>query len=378
MNPAEIEARERQKDEWSRLEKIAASEVCAQCGSNFLVPYNGQGIVLQCSKDKAHQGHVKVDFALHDYYAVRQIMVGRGENVEHLDQEIQAYLVDKYSKGGKKDMESTALARYRETQVITKEQALEVIRSTPGWEEAPDNVVTRAAMICRDYRFYPGIHLFLLKFKGAHGDSWVPVLGIKATRLMASRRKAYKYVDGPRMVTDKEVEAHFHSEQDSAMIYAYCKLEGLDGSTAEGWGTWPKSAEPYGKDKGNSRANMAEIRAERRALDRLCPGDLPGGIDVVDEQYVPNAPELATEGFGDGARTVDQATGEITDNPAGETSSEKQGPSTPKFGVCPEHHVPLVEGKWGPWCPTKVGTGYCKSYKKAKNGEQAPLKEAQG
>jgi len=314
MNNTEIEAREREKDEWARLEKIARSEVCAVCGAGLVAPWDGLAIVLQCSKDATHQGHVKVDFALHDYYTVRAIMIGRGENVEHLDQEIQAYLVDKYSKGGKHMPGSTALQQYRETHVITKEQALEVIRSTPGWENAPDKVIERAAMICRDYKVYPGIHVFLIPFKLKDGGTvWAPVFGIKFTRLEASRRKPYMYLDGPRMASEQEAKAHFLDEYDYDSLYGYCKVKGLDGSMAEGWGTWPKGADVYGRDKGNSRANMVEIRAERRALDRLCPGELPGDFEVVDEQYIPQAIESASVPFPEGARVIDQTTSEIID-----------------------------------------------------------------
>jgi len=379
MNPADIEARELQKEQWREIEKIADSEVCAVCGANLVTPWDAhlKQIVLRCSNDKTHTGHVKVDVALQRLFAMQHSAKEEGESTENIDAAIQDYQIHKNMKGGRGMSESTALAQYRETHVITKEQALEVIRTTPGWEEAPLNVVTRAAMICRDYKFYPGIHLFLLKFKGKEGDSWVPVLGIKATRLMASRRKPYKYVDGPRMASPEEAQGHYLDEYDSNLIYAVCKLQGIDGSTAEGWGTWPRTSQPYGQDKGNSKANMAEIRAERRALDRLAPGDLPGDLEVVDEQYVPQGIESSSGAFPEGARMVDQTTGEIVGGEPTEDHPGKHEPLIAKFGVCPIHHVPLIEGNSGSvYCPKKVDGKWCKEWKK--KAEQPPLTEAQG
>ena len=380
MNPAEIEARERQRDEWHELEKIALDEICSQCGAGLLVPWDAQtnSAVLRCSRDKTHQGHTKPDYALERLHAMRMSAFEGGDSTELIDAEIQSYQIHKNMKGGK-DMESTALQQYRETHVITKEQALEVIRTTPGWEKAPENVVMRAALICRDYKVYPGIHLFLLPFELKDGStSWAPVFGIKFNRLAASRRKPYKYVDGPRRASDEEAQKHFLDDYNHELIYAYCRVQGLDGSEADGWGTWPRSKTPYGADKGNSKSNMAEIRAERRALDRLCPGELPAGFDVVDEQYLSPGIESPALPFPEGSRVVDQATGEIVDTPPTEAPSEKQGPPPAKFGVCPVHHMPLIEGNSGSvYCPKKVDGKWCKEWKAKKNGEQPPLAEAQ-
>lgn len=206
-----------------------------------------------------------------------------------------------------------ALTSFRQTGRITQESAIDIIRTTPGWSRAPSDVVKRAALVCQDYRLYPGIHVFLIAFNsGKANESWAVVQGIKATRLQASRRKPFSYVDGPRLASADEAKGHFLDQFNPAMLYAVCRVRGTDGSSAEGWGTWPRSQTPYGTDKGNSAANMAEIRAERRALDRLCPGELPTGLDVVDESYLAAA-EAAPTG-----RVVDPSSGEIVDGVATE------------------------------------------------------------
>ena len=296
------------KDEWRELERIALTDICTMCGSGLRVPYDHTKgkVVLVCSKDKTHIGHTKQDPAMKRFEAMRKQIAERGESTEVIDREIQTYLNQKHSRKGKHmTTGGTALQQYQEKGLITEEQAMEIIRTTPGWGRAPANVIKKAALICRDYKLYPGIHVFLICFgKGTDKESWAPVFGINSNRLLASRKKAYKYIDGPRVASEEEAKKHFLNEYDSNLIYGYCKVEGLDGSIADGWGTWKRSDKVQGEDKGNSKANMVEIRAERRALNRLCPGELPSGFDVIDEEYINGTPETAQ-------RQVNQETGEI-------------------------------------------------------------------
>ena len=320
LTPAQLEERQKQKEEEKKLERIAGSCVCAVCGGGLTLPWDPDlgKIVLRCGRDRSHVGHVYEDAVLHRLFRMRALEALNNRDTAQIDREIQHHLAKKYTqKGDKKMTGGNALTQYMHTGLITQEAAIDIIRTTPGWGRAPVDVVKRAAMVCQHYRLYPGVHVFLIAFNaGKANESWAVVQGIKATRLQASRRKPFSYVDGPRIAGEDEALAHFLDQYNPAMLYAVCRVSGTDGSSAEGWGTWPRAQTPYGTDKGNSASNMAEIRAERRALDRLCPGELPAGLDVVDESYIATA-ESQPPG-----RVVDQATGEIVDGDAKELPAQ--------------------------------------------------------
>jgi hypothetical protein len=53
----------------------------------------------------------------------------------------------------------------------------------------------------------------------------------------------------------------------------------------KGYGFWPRETEVHGADKGNCPHNMAFIRSERNALDRMAPGASPD-LEVADESFV--------------------------------------------------------------------------------------------
>lgn len=290
LTPAEIEERHRRNDEEHRLEDIAAGEVCPECGHGLITPWNPDKncLELRCGKDKTHQGHVRLDPELDRLFRMRKSMIKRREPTPFIDAEIQQLQIKQQSRKGRNTMvDETHLEAYRQTGVMTKEQATEIIRTTPGWGKAPVTVVQRAAMMCRDYRLYPGIHIYLIPFrnKKTGQDDWAIVQGIKTTRLLASRRKAYSYVDGPRVATEEEVKRKY-GKTFPDRIDALCTLKGLDGSVATGWGWWPAKEDPYGTDKGNTKENMVFIRAERQALEKLMPGEIPTGVELIDESYI--------------------------------------------------------------------------------------------
>ncbi len=341
LTPAQIEERQKQKEEERKLERIADSCVCAVCGGGLTTPWDPDlgKIVLRCCRDRAHRGYVKDDPVLQRLLGMRALEARNNRDTSPIDREIQHHLAKKYTQKGDRTMTNeTALSEYRQTGLITVESAMDVIRTTPGWGKAPANVVKRAAMVCQDYRLYPGIHLFLIAFNaGKANESWAVVQGIKATRLQASRRKPFRYTDGPRIAGEEEARSHFLDQYDPKMLYAVCRVSGTDGSSAEGWGTWPRAQTPYGTDKGNSASNMAEIRAERRALDRLCPGELPTGLDVVDESYIAAAEDQPA------GRVVDQATGEIVDGEAADVPGEDDAVSVQYDGQTPVDVQPQAE-----------------------------------
>lgn len=179
-----------------------------------------------------------------------------------------------------------ALQPHQYTTSLSQQTAMEILRTI--WPQAPDDEVLKAAMVCHQYGLNPLMkHLFLVKFKGRDHDTWATIMSIRATRVLASRSGYYSYVDNtPRVMTQEEQQTTF-GESYEDMVVAITKLLDSFGNSAQGYGFWPKNQMPYGTDKGNTKFNMAAIRSERQALERKFPDALPQGIDVVDEQFVP-------------------------------------------------------------------------------------------
>jgi hypothetical protein len=213
------------------------------------------------------------------------------------------------------------LAPYQGVRSLTQGQATIILQTI--WPKAPAVEVLKAAILCRDYALHPSMkHVFLVPFKkknrdGAYSTTWAIILGIGATRLMASRRGRYSYVDGPRLMTDEE-QMTIRGEVDKERIWAITIVADAAGNRAPGYGNWPKGTEVYGKDKGNSETNMAFLRSERAALDRLRPGELPTGYDVMDAAYAPPVVE-EVEGPTElpeppGVIDVETETGEVREN----------------------------------------------------------------
>jgi hypothetical protein len=133
-------------------------------------------------------------------------------------------------------------------------------------------------------------HVFLVSYKNRKtGEvTWSTQLGIRATRLMAVRKGTFSYLDdSPRIMSDEE-QQKIYGEVAHDRIRAITILrDEKTGAVVRGYAHWMLSDEPKGMEKGNTKANMAFKRSEAQALDRLRPGEMPSGVDVVDEQYEP-------------------------------------------------------------------------------------------
>lgn len=175
-----------------------------------------------------------------------------------------------------------ALAKYQATTTLTQKDAMEIMETI--WPKAPVADKKAAAILCSSYNLNPLMnHVFLIPF----GDKWVRVLGIKAKRLISSRQGAIQYLDmSPRIMTNEEqITVGGKVDEDNVCFMTHLR-DANSGAEAFGYGKWPKDQEPYGTDKGNSKENMAGIRSESQALDRLRPGEMPTGVAVMDEQYL--------------------------------------------------------------------------------------------
>lgn len=253
--------------------------------------------------------------------------------------------------------------------VLNQQEAITILRTL--WNKAPDIEIKKAAAICALYRLNPLMkHLFLIPYEKKDKDgniietTWATVLGISATRLMASRKHRYSYMDGPRIMTEKE-RLNTFGEYDEIILAVIVRLKNDAGMEAPGYGFWPKTItyydkykkaevtkpnEPKGTDKGNTMFNMASNRAERLAFGRLCPQDLPGAeIEVIDEQYQ-DLPALEQNGHIVEGEIVNQETGEIKSEK--DTASATETPA----GAKPEGEKPPEKGKYPEdWRPKNAG-----------------------
>jgi len=188
---------------------------------------------------------------------------------------------------------TTKLAKYEGVVSLTKLEAMEILKTI--WPEAPYIEVLKAGIICHQYGLNPLMkHIHLVKFNKWNrehtkviGEDWNVIQGIGSNRLIARRKHNYSYLDlSPRRMTEEE-QVTINGEVDNSKIWALTHLMDVDtGAEAYGVGSWPVSERPHGMDKGNTKLNMAKIRSERQALDRLYPAEMPQGIEVMEEQYI--------------------------------------------------------------------------------------------
>ena len=271
-----------------------------------------------------------------------------------------------------------ALAKYEGVKSLTKNDAMVILESI--WPEAPANEKLRAAMLCESYQLNPlRKHVFLIPFnKGKKNESWATVMGIGATRLLASRKGSFSYVDDtPRIMTEEEQIKRFGQSYHERLYVIVKVKDPKTGAEAPGYGWYMKEREktvwddqakrmvpvkkdgkvvlepndPYGSDKGHSIFNAASYRAERQALDRLRPGEMPNNIEVMDEVIAERA---SKEGIEDD-HTIEGEYKVMPDDAAGvedakepeETEKPEQAKATePEPEPAPEKPKSNIDPDW--------------------------------
>ena len=281
-----------------KLEELRKKSKCKECGgwvNMFLDPESGKAFLACNDWLRTHHDGIMREGRLFE----ENIVTRRERMVKELGKD-----------------KATALAPYAGAVLKTETEAMEVLRTV--WPDAPVENMRVAALICVQYELNPLMkHIYLLPFKTkGGGTTWATVLGIQANRLIAHRAGDYSYEDDtPRIMTRVEEERIFGEVLDDR-IWAITKLKDAKGNEAVGYGFYLKSENPYGTDKGNTRANMAFIRSERQAMDRLFAGKLPQAIDVMDERYMVTVDD----------RQVDTITGEIQEPKAETAVADKPEP----------------------------------------------------
>ena len=194
-----------------------------------------------------------------------------------------------------------ALSRYMGGGIVmTKSIATEIVETL--WRDAPDIEKTECILLCQTYQLNPLMrHIYLVGYRcrdrageyitdrqGNYVLDWSIMIGIGATRLMAQRKHNYSYLDmTPRKATQEEIDKILGDTADPDSIYGFVHIKDID-TQAEAFGLRGirKKEKIKGEEKGNTHLNLACIRAERLALDRQYPGEMPQGVEVVDERYM--------------------------------------------------------------------------------------------
>jgi len=244
---------------------------------------------------------------------------------------------EQYGKG-----KGDALAKYFDRTSLQKVELKDIIETL--WPEAPQVEKAKAIMLCVSYVLNPlKKHIYLIPFnKGEPDETWALVMSIQSKRLLASRRGPFSYVDNtPRIMTDDEQLTTF-GEVLKDRLYVVTKLrDPSTGAESVGHGFWLKKDKVKGENKGNTPFNMAAIRSESQALDRLRPGEMPLGIEAIEAEYSITEPEGGEES-GEAAKketAVTEPAEAISSPPKEGLKPKKVGESAPP--------APKIFKNWG-------------------------------
>lgn len=340
-----------ESDDREELKKLLKYQVCAECGSKLGAFYDIQKHLpyLQCRVNPEHEG-IEREASRYEKEGLASLTIKRRNEI----------MENEYGKD-----KTTALARLPTTGALTQSQAMHILKLV--YPDVPEDQIIRTAILCRDFGLHPLMkEVYIIGFKNnkTGRTDYSTVIGITASRKMAADKKgAYSFIDrSPRAATSEEIIKQYGkgSEEERDNLISICILKGQQGNEAMGFGLWPKDKEPYGMDKGNTKRNMANIRSERQAIDRL-PGEKLPPLEAIDEAYA----ELPDVG------KVDIKTGEIIDSEAIELETEPQ----PKQHWCEEHGCAfeLKTSRFGKFYAHKLLNGkWCNEKKKEAVPEPAP------
>ena len=316
------------------LAKIRWNNVCSECGRQLSIYLGAEKKIYIACSGQVHEG------------IVREYKPQAIDYESNIRRELELE-----QKVGTKGTQALAIPKHGH---LTQPQAMHILKLV--YPKAPDDEIIRCAILCRDFGLHPLMkEVYLIPFKEKSGkDNYTTVLGINATRKLMALRGTYSYFDDtPRLMTEEEQKRIF-GEVDKVNIVAITKLRTKDGLEAPGYGRWPKSKDPYGIDKGNTKANMAFIRSERNAFGRLSPDALPPNVEVIDDAYI-KVPDIGK---------VDTFTGEITESTTSLTEETQLEPANDNpysqlLDSCPEHGDPWFKDKFGSRSH-KMPEGWCK------------------
>ncbi len=360
-------------DDRELLNKLRLTNACKECSSELEAFYDIKRHLpyLQCKTNPKHQG------------IEREASRYELEGLSSFNIETRREIMEQEYGTAK----TKALEKYAGTIAITKRIATEIVETL--WGKAPLIEKAKCILLCQTYQLNPLMkHIYLIGYKrykneklvvDAQGNTiydWSIQIGIGATRLMAQRKHNYSYLDmTPRKATKDEVDKILGDTADPNCVYGFVHIKDVDtGAEAFGLRGIPKNESIKGQAKGNTHLNMACVRAERLALDRQYPGEMPQGIEVVDERFA-EVPDIGK---------VDTATGEVIEGEHTELEEEPKPDFTEISGVakehwCQEHNCSYDKKTRGSstWWAHELGGGkWCNEAKK-KEAQPAPAAEVE-
>ncbi len=345
-------------DDRELLRKLLHTNVCQECGGELEAFFDlGKHLpYLQCKSNPEHEG-IGREASRYEKGGLQELNIPTRRKI----------MVENY--GTEK---TRALAKYMGGGVVmTKSIATEIVESL--WGDAPAIEKTKCILLCQTYQLNPLMkHIYLIGYKrykdkklvvDGHGKAildWSIQQGIGATRLLAQRKHNFSYLDmTPRKATQAEIDKVLGDTADKNCVYGFVHIKDVDtGAEAFGLRGIEKNASIKGTEKGNTHLNMACVRAERLALDRQYPGEMPQGIEVVDEHFIEAE-----------YKVVDRGTGEIIESEAKELESNDNPPEPePKREHwCEEHNCAYDKKVRGSstWYAHKLPDGtWCNEIKK--------------
>jgi hypothetical protein len=237
------------------------------------------------------------------------------------------------------------VARDERSLVISEKQAaaLDILRTS--YPTAPEVEIKAAAIICATYDGDPLMgDIFLIPYKDKEGKvTWSRVCSIKFKRKLGQRVSPFTYLDDtPRMMSEAEGQKIYGKRWtffSKGKIVAITKLRDLaTGKTSQGIGAWPENAGVIGAIKGNTPENMAFIRSESQAIERLNITAVPQ-MDVIDERFVDTTTGEILE-----SPEVAELTGPAADFQPDEYAPPMEAtPANDDFGFCEEHQLPFTQ-----------------------------------
>lgn len=294
------------------LKKLMRANVCAECGREVRLFLDADSkIYIACSGGR-HEGIAR------EYTPP----------IEDYQSNIRREIEMEQTQGRETSRELATIPKQGQ---LTQPQAERILSLV--YPNATKDEILRTAIFCQDFGLHPlANEVYLIPFKGKN----VMVVGIPASRKMAHALKGdFSFLDdSPRAANEEEIVKQFgkDSEEADANIISITKLQGVGGNLAIGFGLYPKKDSPYGTDKGNTRRNMANIRSERQAMDRL-PGRALPRYEVIDATYA-EVPDVGK---------VDTSTGEIVEEPVEAEFKEVVEKPEPQTEATKSKSSPVVE-----------------------------------
>jgi len=251
---------------------------CAICGNEpQLYPTKEGGYDVRC-QNRNHKGFTKLKSYTQIWREGQAVPIEIANKIQQKEEKRMEEELGK-EKG-------TELAKYFGVATLTKKQLSEILMSL--WPKAPPLEVAKATMLCLSYGLNPLMkHLALIPFKNTTtGEiTWSTIMSLQATELIIGRKHRWSYLDGPRIMKPEEQEETFGGTYKDTLVVKVL-IKDSDGNQAPGCGLWGKDEKLKGAEKGNTKFNMASIRAIRQALTRLFPQEMPTGIDIADERFI--------------------------------------------------------------------------------------------